>query len=75
MSTPATGWQPELDELRLREAHAKAMGGPDKVARQHAGGRLTVRERVEALVGKKVGVVDITVVALPLPEAPGRVVR
>lgn len=49
MTTPATGWQPELDELRLREAHARAMGGPDKVARQHAGGRLTVRERVERL--------------------------
>lgn len=26
------------------------MGGPEKVARQHAAGRLTVRERVEALV-------------------------
>lgn len=42
-------WQPELDELRLREAHAREMGGADKVARQHAGGRLTVRERVEKL--------------------------
>jgi acetyl-CoA carboxylase carboxyltransferase component len=42
-------WQPELDELRLRESHAREMGGADKVARQHAGGRLTVRERVEKL--------------------------
>jgi len=49
VTAPATGWQPELDELRLREAHAKEMGGADKVARQHAGGRLTVRERVEKL--------------------------
>jgi len=42
-------WQPELDELRLREAHAKALGGADKIARQHAGGRLTVRERIDGL--------------------------
>src|SRR3990167_3180228 len=35
-------WQPELDELRERERLAKALGGPDKVRRQHDGGRLTV---------------------------------
>jgi len=43
-------WQPELDELRLREQMAQQMGGPDKVKRQHDGGRLTVRERVEQLL-------------------------
>ena len=43
-------WQPELDELRTRQAMAREMGGADKVQRQHAGGRLTVRERVDALV-------------------------
>ena len=43
-------WQPELNELRLRERLAREMGGPDKVARQHAGGRLTIRERVDHLV-------------------------
>ncbi len=43
-------WHPELNELRLRERLAKEMGGPDKVARQHAGGRLTIRERVDRLV-------------------------
>lgn len=42
-------WQPELDELRQREAHAKLLGGADKIARQHAGGRLTVRERIDGL--------------------------
>ena len=40
------GWQPELDELRERERQARAMGGPDKVRRQHDGGRLTIRERI-----------------------------
>ncbi|MFC7689814.1 hypothetical protein ACFQY5_09495 [Paeniroseomonas aquatica] len=43
-------WQAELDELRQREALAREMGGADKVKRQHDGGRLTVRERVQALV-------------------------
>ena len=43
-------WQPELDELRRREALAKEMGGTEKVARHHAQGRLTVRERIEALL-------------------------
>ena len=43
-------WQPELDELRAREALARQMGGSDKVQRQHDGGRLTVRERIDALL-------------------------
>jgi len=43
-------WQPELEELRAREALARQMGGADKVKRQHQGGRLTVRERVAKLV-------------------------
>lgn len=45
-------WQPELDELRARGVLARQMGGADKVKRQHDGGRLTVRERVDALVDK-----------------------
>jgi len=43
-------WRAELDELRLRERLAREMGGPDKVKRQHDGGRLTVRERIGRLV-------------------------
>lgn len=43
------GWQPELEELRRREQLAREMGGPDRVARQHAAGRLTVRERIDRL--------------------------
>src|SRR5712691_1068623 len=43
-------WHKELEELRLRERLAHAMGGPDKVKRQHDGGRLTVRERIDKLV-------------------------
>lgn len=43
------GWEPELAELRRREAMARRMGGPDKVERQHGAGKLTVRERIDAL--------------------------
>ena len=43
-------WQPELEELAARQALAEAMGGPDKVRRQHDGGRLTVRERITGLL-------------------------
>lgn len=43
-------WEPELEELRRRQAMARQMGGAEKVARQHAAGRLTVRERIDALL-------------------------
>jgi acetyl-CoA carboxylase carboxyltransferase component len=43
-------WKSELDELHARSALARQMGGADKVKRQHDGGRLTVRERIDALV-------------------------
>jgi methylmalonyl-CoA decarboxylase subunit alpha len=39
-----------LAELERRRAQALAMGGADRVARHHASGRLTARERIAALV-------------------------
>jgi len=43
-------WQPELDELRRRQELAERMGGPEKIRRQRDAGRLTVRERIAALL-------------------------
>jgi acetyl-CoA carboxylase carboxyltransferase component len=43
-------WQPELDELGRRRQLAERMGGPEKIARQHDAGRLTVRERLAMLL-------------------------
>ena len=43
-------WQPEIDELRRREAMADAMGGAEKVARQHGRGKLDARARIAGLV-------------------------
>ena len=43
-------WKDELDELAHRHELAAAMGGEERVARQHAAGRLTVRERIDRLL-------------------------
>ncbi|HEX6313142.1 MAG TPA: carboxyl transferase domain-containing protein [Acidimicrobiia bacterium] len=43
-------WDAELEELRRRTELAAAMGGAEKVERQHAAGRLTVRERIDRLL-------------------------
>ena len=43
-------WKPEVDEIEARRDAARAMGGAEAVDRQHARGRLTVRERVDALI-------------------------
>jgi acetyl-CoA carboxylase carboxyltransferase component len=43
-------WEPEVAELRRREELARQMGGPEKIARQRDGGKLTVRERIDALL-------------------------
>src|SRR5262245_21193123 len=42
-------WQDEVDELELRKRLALQMGGPEGVARQRSRGKLTVRERIDAL--------------------------
>ena len=43
-------WEKELKELAQRKALAGQMGGAEKVARHKGQGRLTVRERIDALV-------------------------
>jgi len=43
-------WQPEIDELHKREQLAHQMGGKEKIQRQRAGGKLTVRERIDLLL-------------------------
>ena len=43
-------WEPELEDLRRREAMAEQLGGTDKVERQHHFGKQTVRERIDQIV-------------------------
>jgi acetyl-CoA carboxylase carboxyltransferase component len=45
----AAGWTPEVAQIRRRRELAQAMGGPEKIDRQRATGRLTVRERIARL--------------------------
>ncbi len=47
-SSTGPSWAPEIEELERRREFVRAMGGPEGVARQHAHGKLTVRERIEA---------------------------
>jgi len=49
MQTGNGDWSAELDELGARVGFAAGLGGPEAVARQHAAGRLTVRERIDRL--------------------------
>lgn len=59
-------WEPELEELAQREAFAEQLGGADKVERQHHFGKLTIRERIDAIteggsfheLGKTAGVAE-----------------
>lgn len=44
------GWEQEIEELHTRSTLAEAMGGAEKVARQHEFNKLTIRERIEAIV-------------------------
>jgi acetyl-CoA carboxylase carboxyltransferase component len=39
-----------LDDLRRRRERVKALGGPERVQRQHEAGKLTARERLEHLL-------------------------
>lgn len=43
-------WEPEVREIERRRLLAKEQGGIDGVGRQHAAGRLTVRERIDQLL-------------------------
>ncbi len=42
-------WEPEIEELKRRQAFAEQMGGAAGVAEQRKRGKLTVRERIELL--------------------------
>jgi acetyl-CoA carboxylase carboxyltransferase component len=45
-------WQEEVREIELRRELSKQQGGDESIAKQHAKGRLTIRERIDALVEK-----------------------
>ena len=46
-------WNKQVREINRKVKLAKGQGGKEAVARQHAKGRLTIRERVDAVLDKK----------------------
>lgn len=50
MSDPRELWNELLEQLAQRHAAAHAMGGPDRISRQHGRNRLTARERIDLLL-------------------------
>lgn len=47
---PGMDWTVAIEELRQRKEAVKQMGGTERIDRQHREGKLTIRERIEALV-------------------------
>ena len=45
-------WKPEIEEIARRRQRALEMGGKEKVARQHAQGKLSARERIAYLLDR-----------------------
>ena len=43
-------WEKEIAEVYRKRELAKQLGGADGVARQHAKGRMTIRERIDGLL-------------------------
>ena len=43
-------WESEVEDLERRRLLALRQGGKEAIARQHARGRLTIRERIVALL-------------------------
>jgi acetyl-CoA carboxylase carboxyltransferase component len=50
MWKPGMPWEAAIEEMEYRKKLAQEMGGPDRVKRQHEGGRYTIRERIEKMV-------------------------
>jgi len=45
-------WKPEVEEVIRRQELAKQMGGAESVARHHAAGKLTARERIDRILDR-----------------------
>ena len=50
MWKPGMPWEQAIDDMKYVRGLAAELGGPERVKRQHAGGRHTVRERIEKMV-------------------------
>ena len=71
-------WSAEIEEIQRRRALAEQCGGAEAVARHHAAGKLTIRERIDGLldaktfqeVGKLAGSAKYDAKSTPITIAP-----
>ena len=47
---PGMSWEKAIEEIDYIRGLGREMGGPERIERQHSGGRYTVRERIEKMV-------------------------
>ncbi len=47
---PGMGWEQAVDDMGYIRGLAQELGGPERIKRQHSGGRYTVRERIDKMV-------------------------
>ena len=50
MWKPGMPWKHAIDDMEYVRGLAAELGGPERVKRQHSGGRYTIRERIEKMV-------------------------
>ena len=67
-------WKDEVEGIEARRQAALALGGAEAVAAQHARGRLTVRERIAALVDRDSFVEQGPIAGHSEKDAQGRLV-
>ena len=47
---PGMGWEEAIEDIEYIRRLGQEMGGPERVKRQHSGGRYTIRERIQKMV-------------------------
>ena len=47
---PGMPWEKAIDDIAYVKSLAAEMGGPERIERQHSGGRYTIRERIDKMV-------------------------
>ena len=47
---PGMNWEQAIEDINYIRGLGQEMGGPERIERQHQGGRYTIRERVEKIV-------------------------
>ena len=47
---PGMGWEQAVEDIHYIRGLGQELGGPERIERQHSGGRYTIRERIDKMV-------------------------